>query len=82
MEPGTWNLLLSSQVIKLPGHTDGTIYGSSRLATRSFFVHHLAAVSSAVVLADTLTLENAGCAALAFGTLPTSHPSAPALPPK
>ena len=51
--------------VKAPGHADGTVYGSSRLATRSFFVHHLSAVTSAVVLADTLTLENAA-AALTF----------------
>ena len=66
-----------SKQMKTPGHTDGTVYGSSRLATRSFFVHHLAAVSSAVVLADALTLENTA-AALTFHS--TYFPSLPPRP--
>ena len=40
------------------GHRDGTVYGTSRAATRSFFAHHVAAIASAVVFADALVLEN------------------------
>ena len=52
--------------------TDGTVYGSSRLSTRSFFVHHLAAISSAITTADTLTIENAA-AALTFQSVHFPH---------
>ena len=38
---------------------DGTVYGTSRSSTRSFFVHHLSAVSAGVVYANALTLVNA-----------------------
>ena len=41
------------------GHRDGTVYGTSRASTRSFFPHHLASIAAAVVFADALVLENA-----------------------
>ena len=41
------------------GENDRTIYGESRASTRSFFVHHTAAIAGAVVSADALVLENA-----------------------
>ena len=46
---------------KKRSHRDGTVYGTSRSSTTSFFTHHLAAISAAVVYmyADALTLENA-----------------------
>ena len=47
-----------SKQARTPGHTDGTVYGSSRLATRSFFIHHLAAISSAIVCADARSIRN------------------------
>ena len=44
---------------KRKGATDGTMYGTARTSTRSFFVHHLSAVAAGVMHADALTLENA-----------------------
>ena len=44
---------------KRKGATDGTVYGTARTSTRSFFVHHLSAVAAGVMHADALTLENA-----------------------
>ena len=39
---------------KRPGHRDGTVYGTARSATSSFFTHHLSAIAAAVALADAL----------------------------
>ena len=39
------------------GH-DSTVYGTSRASPRSFFPHHLAAISSSIVLADALAVRN------------------------
>ena len=50
---------------KRKGATDGTVYGTARTSTRSFFVHHLSAVAAGVKHADALTLENAA-ASLSF----------------
>ena len=41
------------------GEHDRTVYGESRASTRSFFVHHVAAIAGAVVGADALVLESA-----------------------
>ena len=38
------------------GH-DSTVYGLSRASPKSFFPHHLAAISSAIVCADTRSLS-------------------------
>ena len=38
------------------GHRDGTVYGTARTSTTSFFTHHLCAISRAIVTADALTL--------------------------
>ena len=46
------------------GH-DSTPYGTSRASPKSFFAHHLAAISSAIVCADARTIANAA-AHLAF----------------
>ena len=51
--------------VKRKGATDGTVYGTARTSTRSFFVHHLSAVAAGVMHADALTLENAA-ASLTF----------------
>ena len=40
---------------KRKGATDGTVYGTARTSTRSFFVHHLSAVAAGVMHADALT---------------------------
>ena len=53
----------------------GTIYGTARSATSSFFTHHLSAIAAAVVLADALTLETAA-AAYAYQTALPRDPTA------
>ena len=50
------------------GATDGTVYGTARTSTRSFFVHHLSAVAAGVIHADALTLENAAVSNAFFDT--------------
>ena len=45
--------------------TESTPYGLGRASPQSFFPHHLAAVSSAIVRADALAIRN-NAAALAF----------------
>ena len=47
----------------------GTTYGRSRSSTKSFFRHHLAAISSAIVYQDAVLLANAA-AMLAFQAFP------------
>ena len=51
------------------GTQDGTAYGRSRSSTRSFFRHHLAAISAAIVYQDAVLLANAA-ATLAFRAFP------------
>ena len=58
LPPGTRLLRDTSKAVGLPGIHDSTIYGSSRASTQSFFYHHLASTSSAVVLSVALTLLN------------------------
>ena len=45
--------------VRRKGATDGTVYGTARTSTTSFFVHHLSAIAAGVIHADALTLENA-----------------------
>ena len=54
--------------VKRKGATDGTVYGTARTSTRSFFVHHLSAVAAGVMHADALTLENAAASSAFFDT--------------
>jgi len=54
--------------VKRKGATDGTVYGTARTSTRSFFVHHLYAVAAGVMHADALTLENAAASSAFFDT--------------
>ena len=42
--------------MRLNKDCDTTVYGLGRMSTRSFFLHHLGAISSAVVMADAHTL--------------------------
>ena len=42
-----------------PGAQDSTVYGLSRASPRSFYPHHTAAISAAVVFADANTVLNA-----------------------
>ena len=55
---------LAKSTQEVQGH-DSTPYGLGRASPRSFFPHHLAAVSSAIVRADALAIRN-NAAALAF----------------
>ena len=48
----------TSKTVGLPGVHDSTVYGTSRASPRSYFSHHIAAISSAIRLADTLTILN------------------------
>ena len=43
------------QHMKRKGATDGTVYGTARTSTRSFFVHYLSAVAAGVMHADALS---------------------------
>ena len=38
------------------GH-DSTVYGTARASPRGFFAHHLAAISAAIVLADSAAIR-------------------------
>ena len=71
-------LRTTSKAIGLPGIHDSTVYGSSRASPRSFFAHHLAAISSAIVHADALTLVNHGSNLSFQLTLPSLAPNVPA----
>ncbi len=44
------------------GALDGTCYGEAHHSPRDFVTHHIAAISAAVQLADTLTIRNAAAA--------------------
>ena len=41
-----------------PGTHDATVYGTSRASPHCFYAHHIAAISSAIVLANALTVLN------------------------
>ena len=55
---------LAKSTLTPEGH-DSTVYGTSHASPRSFFPHHVAAVSSAIVLADALVLRNRAATSLA-----------------
>ena len=59
---------------KRPGHRDGTIYGTARSATSSFFTHHLSAIAAAVALADAPSRSRPPCRGL---RLPDGAPTRP-----
>ena len=75
----TGALRVVSKSIGLPGIQDTTVYGTSRVSqSRSFFAHHLAAISSAIVLDDALTLVTHGstlCGQLALSSLAPKTPA-------
>ena len=78
-DPATTRLLRdTSKAIGLPGIHDSTVYGSSRASTRSFYYHHLASVSDAIVHADALTLNNHAAAESFQLTLAAPAPRTPA----
>ena len=53
---------------------DSTVYGTGRASTKSFYTHHVAAISSAIVRADALLVRNAA-ASLAFQLAHAPGPS-------
>ena len=58
-------------------HPDTTVYGSHRASPRSFYSHHLAAISHAIVIAEALSIvAAASCMVAALAS--TSRLSAPA----
>ena len=50
---------------RAPEGQDSTAYGTGRASPKSFYTHHIAAISSAIVRADALLVRNAA-ATLAF----------------
>ena len=58
-------LTMLAKSVRGPDGHDSTTYGTGRASPKSFYMHHLAAISSAIVRADALTLRNAA-ASLAF----------------
>lgn len=54
---------------------DSTIYGTNRASTRSFYAHHVAAISSAILRADATTLVNAATSLAFWATLGAATPS-------
>ena len=58
-----------------PGTQDSTVYGTARASPRTFFAHHHAAITSAIVNADATVILNAAAAlscSLTFGIHPTA----------
>ena len=61
------------KISRAPTSTDHTIYGTSSSSPRTFYTHHMAAHSAAVVYADTATLHNVAAAAsfqISIGLVP------------
>ena len=58
-----------------PRAHDSTVYGTSRASPRSYFGHHLAAISASVVLCDANTLVNHGAALNLTLTIPSLVPN-------
>ena len=62
---GAWSRALESTLRALAAAaatadgTDTTVYGRSRASPRSFYGHHAAAVSNAIVAADSTSLRQA-----------------------
>ena len=68
-------LRATSKSIGLPGIHDSTVYGTSRASPRSYFGHHLAAISASVVVSDANTLVNHGAALNLTLTIPSLVPN-------
>ena len=52
-------LRILASIVRRPGASDATVYGSSRSSTRSFLVHHLAAVSSSILFHNSVIVQAA-----------------------
>ena len=68
-----------ARVARAPDTSDTTIYGVSRASTQSFFRHHLAAWSAAIVLTDARTVTKA--ADTYMSDIGLRHAPAPPAPP-
>ncbi len=55
-------LRLLARQTRLPGATDNTRYGEGRASPRSFLMHHVANISTAIQAADAQTILNAASA--------------------
>ena len=76
-DPALTSLLRTiSKSVGLPGIQDSTVYGTSRASTRSFYYHHLAATSAAIVQQDALTIVSYAAAESFRLTLSPSPSSA------
>ena len=63
-----------AKAVRAPDGHDSTVYGTGRASTKSFYTHHVAAISSAIVRADALLVRNAA-ASLAFQLAHAPGPS-------
>ena len=68
-----------TRVVRTPDVSDTTIYGVSRASTQSFFRHHLAAWSAAIVITDARTVIKA--ADTYMSDIGHRHAPAPSAPP-
>ena len=65
---------LTTKFVRAPEGHDSTVYGTGRASPKSFYTHHVAAISSAIVRADALLVRNAA-ASLAFQLAHAPGPS-------
>ena len=63
-----------AKAVRAPEGHDSTVYGTGRASPKSFYTHHVAAISSAIVRADALLVRNAA-ASLAFQLAHAPGPS-------
>ena len=52
-------LRILAAVARRRGTTDSTVYGSARSSTRSFFAHHLAAISATILFYNSVAVQAA-----------------------
>ena len=67
-----------AKAVRAPEGHDSTVYGTGRASTKSFYTHHVAAISSAIVRADALLnalLVRNAAASLAFQLAHAPGPS-------
>ena len=61
------------------GHRDGTVYGTSRLATKSFYAHHLRAISRVTAVEVAKAIERLAAAVRSHLVEPTAPVARPTL---
>ena len=62
-----------------PGHRDGTVYGTSRLATKSFYAHHLRTISRVTAVEVAKAIERLAAAVRSHLVEPTAPAARPTL---